>query len=135
MFPPFFLLLFTTFFALPREHRRLSSFFVSSAVSLLWFLACALSGDRRLFFPFTLALAFQLFALRGVSACLALVGLFLAIRIFQNATFAVLAVELILILPALGLPVWLFSRSPGHLSRRLYYTALTSLLAFASLAF
>jgi hypothetical protein len=132
---PFALYLAVALLALPRQQRTFPSALRFASISLLWCAASFLSGDRRLFFPFSLALAFQVFAVRGLFLSCGMVALFTVIRLLQNATLFVLAVELLLTLPALGLPLWLYSRSPKNPPRRLYYTALTSLLAFAGLAF
>jgi hypothetical protein len=135
MFLPFSLLFALTLFSLPPHERKVSAALKAIFVSLFWLVAFTVSGDRRLFFPFSLSLAFSVFALRGLASCLAMVALFLVIRILQNATLSVLAVEILLTIPALGVPLWLYSHSPKNLSRQIYYNALTSLLAFASLVF
>ncbi|MFN8938295.1 MAG: hypothetical protein ACK5ZJ_00920 [Acidobacteriota bacterium] len=135
MFLPFALFLAVTLFSLPRHERKVAGALKVILVSLFWLVAFTISGDRRLFFPFSLSLAFTVFALRGLAACLAMVALFVFFRIVQNATLSVLAVEVLLIIPALGFPLWLYSHSPKNRPRQLYYNALTSLLAFASLVF
>ena len=67
------------------------------AVPMVWVALFAIKGDRRLFFPFALyqAIAFGL-AWRGSFAAGAafIVALFTLIRIEQEASFRVIAVEL-----------------------------------------
>ncbi|MCX6611855.1 MAG: hypothetical protein NTW74_13495 [Acidobacteria bacterium] len=82
----------------------------TSFISLLWLGAFVITGDRRLFFPFTMQFAVQAlvyWALRsqrlGLIAAAGVVGLFSVIRLVQSATLIVLLVELIVA----GVAVWL----------------------------
>jgi len=105
------------------------------AVSLLWLGAFLYTGDRRLYFPFTLQLAMQLIALRGNRHGVGLVGLFSVIRLVQGASLIVLAVELVVTGVALGVPALLYRRSAVGEIQRLGYALLASVLAFAGLVF
>ncbi len=73
------------------------SFLLGSAPGLIWLAAFAVTGDRRLFFPFTLhyAVLFGCWWNRGFAAGGAIIlTLFAIVRIEQQASFRVLAVEL-----------------------------------------
>ena len=65
------------------------------ALALIWLLAFKLTGDRRLFFPYSMLFAAAAIAARehwfarGIAAPL----LFFAIRIYQDASQSVLLVE------------------------------------------
>lgn len=111
------------------------------APSLVWLACFRLTGNRELFFPFTIHLA-SLVALRlgrgkpwlGVAGGGLIGGLFLAIRAAQQASAKVLGVEcvvavLILTLVLATLPV---TRERSALGGGV--VVLASLLAYASLA-
>lgn len=109
----------------------------SIVCSFIWLAAFVVTEDRRLYFPFTIQLAFQLYALssaRGLAAT-GLVALFAAIRLVQGASLIVLAVELLVTVAALAIPIWYFNAGTPTSTRRLLAGALASLLAFAGLIF
>ncbi len=135
MLLPFAIVLGTAILLLPSQRRSASAVFQTSLISSLWLLAFLLSGDRRLFFPFTLPLCVHLFAFRGLTASLVMVALFTCIRLLQAASWPVLAVELLVTVPALGVPLLLLHRSPVNPSYQFFCAGLCSLLAFAGLAF
>ncbi len=108
--------------------RRAASFFL--AIPLIWVALFAASGDRRLFFPFAMyqAVVFGIYWQRGFAAGAALiVGLFTLIRIEQEASFRVIAVELVVAVVAV---------SAGGLTRKYNAVAAAgaaSLIALAGL--
>lgn len=114
----------------------------TSFISLLWLLAFVMTGDRRLFFPFTMQFAVQAlgyWSLRsqvlGVIAAVGVVGLFSVIRLIQSATLIVLLVEVIVA----GVAVWAswayLRRGSNTQIRRLVAAGIGSVLAFAGLVF
>ncbi len=122
--------------------RRWQAVAGAGAVSLIWIALFELTGDRRLFFPFSMQYAVQAACLlRGRVACPwiagggALVALFTAIRIWQQATFRVLAVELLIAAAVLGIAALAFARSGGGIRARIAAGVLGSILAFAGLVF
>ena len=114
-------------------------------VSFFWLALFHWTGDRRLFFPYSMQFAVQMACLlRGRMAKPAIVGggsivlVFTVIRISQSATAAVLIVELAVAGTALALAFALALHAYGRGSReasvRVIAGALGSGLAFAGLA-
>jgi len=110
--------------------------------SLLWLAFFHTTGNRELFFPYTMYLASGV-ALRGAerSPSLGILGggavvtAFMVIRILQNATSRVLLVELMIAAAILSLPLVVRSWSRTHaIVRDAVIAAVSSLLAYASLA-
>ena len=86
------------------------------APAALWFLLFWATGDRRLFFPFTMQLAAGLGSgWRGVWV----VGAFTAVRVQQGASAHVLGVELIVAAVALGAGVLVDKWGPEGRAGRL----------------
>ncbi len=114
----------------------------TSLISLIWLLAFVMTGDRRLFFPFTMQFAVQAlgyWSLRsqrfGMVSAAGVVGLFSVIRLIQSATLIVLLVELVVAAVALWIAGAYYRRGAAGLGRRLVAGAMVSLLAFAGLVF
>jgi hypothetical protein len=105
--------------------------------SFLWLAVYVVTEDRRLYFPYTIQLAFQLYALSPARgwASTGLVALFAVIRLVQGASLIVLTVELLITGVALLIPIWYFNSGTAGSTRRLLAGALASLLAFAGLIF
>jgi len=110
--------------------------------SLLWLGLFHATGNRELFFPYTMYLASGV-TLRSAerSPWLALCGggvvvaAFMIIRILQNATSRVLAVELVIAVVILAFVLAALAWSRKHtLARDAAIVAVSSLLAYASLA-
>jgi len=110
--------------------------------SLLWLALFHATGNRELFFPYTMYLASGV-ALRAAERTLrlgilgggAVVTAFMVIRILQNATSRVLLVELVIATAILALPLAVRSASRTHsITRDAIITGVSSLLAYASLA-
>jgi hypothetical protein len=115
------------------------------APSLLWLVLARLTGNRELFFPYTIYLAAfvatELSAKRwwlGVAGAAGVIAAFMAIRTMQNAGTRVLLVEL-----AIAAAILLAIFAAIHLSRRTAgrrfqidaaIVAAASLLAYAGLA-
>lgn len=106
-----------------------------------WMAAHQVTGDRRLFFPFALALAAHLagqFVGRGRAAALVAGGIvvaaFLAIRLVQAATIPVLAVESVVAAVILAAAVAVLPAAVRRPWGTAAVTALASLLAYAGLA-
>ena len=109
--------------------------------SLLWLALFRATGNRELFFPYAMHLA-------AVAACRTgdrgatwrllnggiVVGVFLAIRVFQDATPRVLAVELAVAAAILTTAIALWARCPRHATIDAAIIAASALLAYAGLA-
>jgi hypothetical protein len=106
----------------------------TSLLSLLWLALFFITGDRRLFFPFSIQYALEaaFFGRRSFAAIAA--GAFLLIRIAQAATFKVLAVELAVAIVVLGISLAAYGSKPRGWTARLGWSAFGSLLAFLGLA-
>lgn len=92
--------------------------------SLMWLGVYAITGDRRLYFPYTMQYAVQAGPLGGVAAA----AVFFAIRIWQGAATEVLIVEAVVAVAVLALAYAARKRISLPVS-----ALLASLLAFASL--
>lgn len=103
------------------------------SISFAWLAAFIYTDDRRLFFPFTIQLAMQSYALhpRPILAATGIVAVFTVIRLAQQATLIVLTVELLVALVALALPAAILKKSHSPI----FASTLASLLAFAGLIF
>ena len=106
-----------------------------------WMAAHHLSGNRELFFPYAMALAVHLagqVVCRGRGATATAGGLvmaaFLAIRLLQDATGRVLAVEAAVATVILGLAVAVLPLAARRPWGTAAVTILASLLAYAGLA-
>ena len=106
-----------------------------------WMAAHHLSGNRELFFPYALALAVHLagqVVCRGRGTAATAGGLvmaaFLAIRLLQDATGRVLAVEAAVATVILGLAVAVLPMAARRPWGTAAVTILASLLAYAGLA-
>ena len=100
-----------------------------------------LTGNRELFFPYTMYLAAQVALLladrklwRGVLGGGCVVAAFLVIRTLQSATTRVLAVELVVAAAVLGVAVVASRACPRGIGPRSAIAGVASLLAFAGLA-
>jgi hypothetical protein len=109
--------------------------------AVTWLVLFRITGNRELFFPYAMALtAFVslLMAARaawqGWLASGLMVGAFLAIRVAQQASGRVLAVELAVAAVILGLVLTTASRMHGHRPRQAALVAAASLAAYAGLA-
>ena len=110
--------------------------------SLIWLALFRVTGNRELFFPYTMFLATGV-AVRAVERTPwlgmlgggAVVTAFMILRILQNATSRVLAVELVIAAAILAVAV--AARALSHrqtILRDAAIVAVSSLLAYASLA-
>ena len=93
-----------------------------------------LTGDRRLFFPFTIQFALQTAFQRRpkILGCASTVGVFLMIRILQGATFKVLLVEIAVAVVVISLAA--YGKTSGGWVSRLVWAGFGSFLAFLGLA-
>ena len=103
--------------------------------ALFWLAVFHFSGDRRMFFPFSILFAAS-FALRANwAAAMGIMVLFLVARILQDATFKVLAVEVLVAVVVLC-PVYFARKKLSALQQwRSAFAAASSLLAFIGLIF
>jgi hypothetical protein len=111
------------------------------APGLLWLGLFLLTGDRRLYFCYTMQYAVQLACLlraRGLGAALgggsAVIVAFAAVRIWQAATAEVLFVELLVAAAVLGFGLSWYGVKAESAARRALVGLVASLLAFAGLA-
>ena len=109
--------------------------------AVVWLVLFRITGNRELFFPYAMALtAFVSLPMAARAAWQGwlsgglMVGAFLAIRLAQQATGRVLAVELAVAAVILGLILVTASRVQGHLPRQAALVAAASLAAYAGLA-
>jgi hypothetical protein len=125
---------------LNRQHlKHPLAILTQTVISLFWLLYFVATGDRRLYFPFTIQLAVQSITIessnRSHFTAAMIMGLFTAIRWTQNATLIVLAVELVVAVVAIAVPAYLNHIGNRSTVRRLILCGLGSLLAFAGLVF
>lgn len=110
-----------------------------TSISFLWLAAFLITGDRRLYFPFTIQLAVQALALPTFNppslSATAIVALFSAIRLIQQATLIVLTVELVVAAVAIAIPAYIYRNGKPTPLRRFATATLGSILAFAGLVF
>jgi hypothetical protein len=107
-------------------------------VGLVWLVLFQITGDSRLFFPYSMQYAVQVACLLkgrvewpALSGGGGVVAVFALIRFSQQATLPVLAVELVVAAFVLGAA----SAAYGRLKSRVGAAALGSVLAFAGLIF
>ncbi len=129
-------------FAIPRTRLSFAAVLGVAGVGLAWICVFCWTGDRRLFFPYTIQLAVQsICLLDGRVRWPALLGggtmmlLFTAIRLVQGATLSVLFVEWIVAAGVLALAVTAWRNSARSSAARLGLGLIASLLAYAGLAF
>ncbi len=109
--------------------------------SLLWLALSRWSGNRELFFPFTMYLAAHA-ALpvagrtlyRAATGGALIVTVFAFIRILQMATTRILVVELVVAAAILALAIIVCRTGPQNTAARTAIAALASLMAYAGLA-
>lgn len=119
---------------------RLSSL-LSLVPALVWAVAHSATGNRELFFPYAIYLAAHVVVAvwpRGIARAAAggasVVGAFLVIRLLQQATLRVLAVEAAVAAAILLATIWV-AVSGGHgVWRRWLIPLAASLAAYAGLA-
>ena len=109
--------------------------------AVVWLALFHVTGNRELFFPYAIALtAFIILpiatrtAWQGWLAGGLMVGAFLAIRLAQQASGQVLAVELAVAAVVLGMVLAAVSHVEGRLPREIALVAAASLAACAGLA-
>lgn len=126
--------------AIPRQKLNAVSLIGTIGVGLAWLLLFILTGDRRLFFPYTIHFAIQSICLLDARVHRpALLGgglsiiIFTAIRVVQGATLAVLSVEWIVAAAVLALITAAWRRSSRSSASCSALSLAGSLLAFAGL--
>lgn len=109
----------------------------AAAVGFAWLALCLWTGDRRLFFPFSMHWAAQMATLAGrrVRAGGGMILLFLAIRVAQDATAKVLLVEAIVSVAVVSLALLAHGHGPGTWRTRAGAAIVGSLLAYGGLVF
>ena len=130
-----------TLFVLWRRGAGLLEICWALAPGAFWLALFVVTGDRRLYFCYTMLYAVQLARLFGVRGRGQAIGVgsvviaaFLAIRIWQDATAAVLLVELLVAAGVLALGVvWRGGQAESPAQRAVLSLA-ASLAAFAGLA-
>ncbi len=103
--------------------------------ALFWLAVFHFTGDRRMFFPFSMLFAASLALLSKWDVTLVILVLFLLARTLQYATFKVLAVELIVAVVALC-PIYFAQKKLPQLGQwRSAFAVTCSMLAFIGLIF
>ena len=113
-----------------RQRTRAGVVAAAIAPGLVWLAAAGATGDRRLYFCYSMYFAVRMAGLRGGAAGAAMVALFLAIRALQTAPGAVLLEEALVAAAILWIALLLHraARRPTAVS------IAASLLACAGLA-
>jgi hypothetical protein len=106
---------------------------LAACVSLLWLVVFHATGDRRLFFPFSIQFALQAGFTRRLR-CAIVVLPFMLIRVAQGATVKVLAVELAVAAIVAAVSLAGYGRSSGRWQARTGWAGFGSFLAFVGLA-
>ena len=106
------------------------------ALALVWLLAFKLTGDRRLFFPYSMLFAAAAMLTRGqwLMQGLAVGLLFFVIRIYQDASQSVLLVEALVAAAALA-PTLLVRRKGSDIGNPAVVVSICSVIAFFGLVF
>ena len=106
------------------------------ALALVWLLAFKLTGDRRLFFPYSMLFAAAAMLTRGqwLMQGLAVGLLFFVIRIYQDASQSVLLVEALVAAAALG-PALLVRRKGSDMENPAVVVSICSVIACFGLVF
>ena len=124
------------------KQRSLHSVCATAIPSLLFLAIFAWTRDRRLFFPYSMQYAAQLACLwRGrfrhsaVTGGVAIITVFIAIRIVQDATPAVLAVEIVVAIASVAVGLAACGAKDRRPARRAAAALLASLVAYAGLLF
>ena len=138
--PPWTLVATTAFVAMACSAPRAVAI-AWAAPGLLWLMCFRLTGDRELFFPYAMHLAAVAICAAGdrgtwwaATGGAAVALAFLGIRIAQQATGRVLAVEIVVATAIVAVAVWLRTRCPRHPAVDAAIVGCSSLLAYASLA-
>ena len=125
-----------------RGRKALLRLLAGVAPGLFWLVLFVATGDRRLYFCYSMQFAAQLACLwagRGLGASVAggtvVIAAFLAIRIGQGAAASVLLVEFAVAAVVIAASILLHGTGPQSAVRRNLVAVLASLLAFAGLAF
>lgn len=114
----------------------------ASVVSLIFLVLFVWTQDRRMFFPYSMQYALQLaclwsgrFPYSAVAGGALVTMVFVAIRIVQGATVAVLAVEIAVAAVSLAIGLAVYARSQPSPAARATAALAASLVAYAGLMF
>jgi hypothetical protein len=105
-----------------------------AAIGLFWLALFHLTGDRRLFFPFSIQFALQAAFSRGIFASASIVAIFLTIRVAQGASASVLGVEILVAAVVVGASIAGYRRTAGGFGARVGWSAVGSVMAALGLA-
>jgi hypothetical protein len=138
--PPWTIVAMLAFVSLSWAGPRASTLALA-APALLWLAAFRATGDRELFFPYAMHLAAVVACRagdRGTGWALAgggaIAAAFLGVRVWQEATARVLAVEVAVAAVVLGGAVAAIAKLPRQLAFDVAIVAAATLTAFAGLA-
>jgi hypothetical protein len=109
--------------------------------SLFWIILFRATGDRELFFPYSMYLAIHVslllcsrtFWLGSLGGTL-VIATFLAVRFLQNATLRVLAVEFGVAVAILAFALFAYAFSRKYIASHAVVAAVASLIAYACLS-
>ena len=140
-FLPWAIVGFAALLVRPQRNLSIAAMLDFAGIGLAWLGLYCLTGDRRLFFPYTIQFAIQAICwLDGrvrhtaIIGSVAGIGLFTVIRVLQSATLSVLVVEWMVAVAVLSLIAALWRQSSRTSVARLTLSALGGLLALAGLA-
>jgi hypothetical protein len=138
--PPWTVVMLASVVALSLAGPRLESLGLAAA-SLLWLAAFRVTGDRELFFPYAMQLAAVVICRGGdrgtgfaATAGGAVAAAFLGVRVWQQASAQVLAVECAVAAAIVGMAVLLCGRLPRTRATRAAIIAAAAAAAYAGLA-
>jgi len=138
--PPWTLVMLVTVVAVSLAGPRIESL-AQAASSLVWLGAVHVTGDREFFFPYAMQLAATAICRggdRGAGAAIvsgaAVTAVFLGVRVWQQASGRVLAVECAVVAAIIGVVVFLRGRLPRTPATRAALVMAAAVAAYAGLA-
>lgn len=126
---------------LSRQRFTVAEVLATAGAGLAWLVLFHFTGNRELYFPYTMQYAVQMTMLAyggrlwmaGLGGVL-IVAVFTVVRLLQAATAAVLAVELFVAAGIIAIAIAACESGRGKAASRLAAAVLGSLIAFAGLA-
>ena len=126
---------------LSRRRFSVAEVLATAGAGLAWLVLFHFTGNRELYFPYTMQYAVQMAMLSFGGRCwkaglggALIVAVFTVARLLQAASAAVLAVELFVAAGVLAIAIAACEPGQGRAASRLAAAAIGSLIAFAGLA-
>jgi hypothetical protein len=133
---PFALISLVAFCWLSRDGFDTTTVLRTASFGIVWLALFQLTGDRRLFFPFTIQFALHTAFPRPpkLAGCAGTVAVFLMVRVLQGATFQVLLVETAVAVAVVAVSLAAYAKTSGGWVSRLAWAGFGSFLASLGLA-